>query len=56
MERWKQDRVLKKARKRVKKELEAEGYDPKTAKRLIKNALKRIDDDVKGDLEDREYK
>jgi hypothetical protein len=42
MQRWEQQRVLKKARKKAMREMIEEGYSSKTAKRLIRNTLKHI--------------
>ena len=42
MERWKEERLLKKAKKQARKQLIKEGHHPKTAAKLVNNALKRI--------------
>jgi ribosomal protein L22 len=42
MEQWKAERLMKKAKKQARKQLMKEGHHPKTAARLVNQALKRI--------------
>lgn len=46
MEQWKADRLMKRAKKKARKSLEKEGYHPKTAAKLVNQALKRISNEV----------
>lgn len=41
-EQWKADRLMKQAKKKARKTLIKEGHHPKTAAKLVNQALKRI--------------
>lgn len=42
LEHWKQERLLKKAKKKARKQLQKEGYDKTKASHMVKQALRRI--------------
>ena len=42
LERWKAERLMKRAKKKARKALEKEGHHRKTASKLVNAALKRI--------------
>lgn len=42
IEQWKAERLMKKAKKGARKQLIKEGHHPKTAAKLVNQALKRI--------------
>ena len=51
LEHWKQERLLKKAKKKARKQLEKEGYGKSSASYMVKQALRRIakNEEVKTD-------
>lgn len=42
LERWKAERLMKRAKKKARKALEKQGHHRKTAAKLVNQALKRI--------------
>lgn len=54
MEQWKAERLMKKAKKGARKQLIKEGHHPKTAAKLVNQALKRIQSEADRDYTNRE--